>query len=243
MNSTINLLIITAIIYLLYQHICNNTIEKMTSEPSIREQINKEINNIYKADIQAMRNLSDISLKLQKDGLTIPGDLTVEGNINMTGGKSIKSTGRLHIAPEEMLYLLPKKGTVLAKEMGSTGNIKINGEVDVGTNLKVTDHIECKRLDIKSTAGTTHFNYDNKSKNYMRGTTNHLEGTTKIAKISVIKTAEHTPQKGLWGNWAAQKNCPTGEFITGIRTKNEGKQGNGDDSGMNGLKFTCSKIV
>ena len=237
MNDNIIYLIIIAIVYLMYQNICNNTIEKMTSESSIEEQVNKVISKIYKADIQAIRNLSYISLKLQNNGLTIPGDLTVEGNINMKDGKSIKSTGQLRIEPNKELYLLPKTGTVLAD------NIKINGEANVGTNLKVTDYIGCKRLDIKSTDGTTHFNYDNKSKNYIRGTTNQLDGITKISKISVRQTNEYTPQEGLWGSWAALKKCPTGEFITGIRTKNEGNQAGDDDTGMNGLKFTCSKIV
>jgi hypothetical protein len=237
MNDNIIYLIIIAIVYLMYQNICNNTIEKMTSESSIEEQVNKVISKIYKADIQAIRNLSYISLKLQNNGLTIPGDLTVEGNINMKDGKSIKSTGQLRIEPNKELYLLPKTGTVLAD------NIKINGEANVGTNLKVTDYIGCKRLDIKSTDGTTHFNYDNKSKNYIRGTRNQLDGTTNIGKISVRQTNEYTPQEGKWGDWAALKKCPTGEFITGIRTRNEGDQGSGDDTGMNGLRFTCSKIV
>ena len=240
MRDIIILIIIIAIIYLMYQNICNNNIEKMTSEPSFREQINEEISRIYKADIQAIRNLSDISKQLQAGSLTIPGDITIEGNINMKDGKSIKSTGQLKIEPNKELYLLPKTGTVLAD------NIKINGEANVGTNLKVTDYIGCKRLDIKSTDGTTHFNYDNKSKNYIRGTTNQLDGTTKISNISVIQTKEYTPTEGPWASssrYHGYAHCPSGEFITGINTKHEPNQGGGDDSGMNGLKFTCSKIV
>ena len=249
MNDNIIYLMIIAIVYLMYQNSCYNTIEKFAeNSQNISEQIKEQIEKIYKADVQAIRNLSDISKKLQVGSLTIPGNLTIEGDINMKGGKSIKSTGQLNIVPGKELYLLPKTGTVLAKEMGSTGNILISGKADVSTNLNVTnlnvtDHINCKRLDIISRVGTTHFNYINKSENYFRGTRNQLDGTTNIAKISVRKTAEHTPQEGIWGGWAAQKNCPTGEFITGIRTKNEGNQGSGDDSGMNGLKFTCSKIV
>ena len=46
------------------------------------DKITEQINRIYKADIQSIRNLSDVSKKLQDKGLTIPGDLTVEGKFN-----------------------------------------------------------------------------------------------------------------------------------------------------------------
>ena len=40
-----------------------------------------ETTQIYNADIQAIRNLAEISQKLQRGGITIPGNLTVKGNI------------------------------------------------------------------------------------------------------------------------------------------------------------------
>ena len=77
------IILISAFIYLKYENSCNkNSIEKManTNDTKIRDQIN----TIYKADVQAIRNLADISVKLQDSkGLTIPGDLTIEGNINL----------------------------------------------------------------------------------------------------------------------------------------------------------------
>ena len=54
----------------------------MTDTKDIPSQITEQINKIYKADIQSIRNLSDVSKKLQDKGLTIPGDLTVEGKFN-----------------------------------------------------------------------------------------------------------------------------------------------------------------
>ena len=77
----IGIIIVCTIIYLLYENLCNkNSIEKManTDDDKIRDQIN----SIYKADIQSIRNLADISKKLQDKGVTIPGDLTVEGKFN-----------------------------------------------------------------------------------------------------------------------------------------------------------------
>jgi hypothetical protein len=43
------------------------------------DQLNTSIKTIYQADIQAIRNLSDIALSLQKGGLTVPGNMSVTG--------------------------------------------------------------------------------------------------------------------------------------------------------------------
>jgi hypothetical protein len=40
------------------------------------------IYSTYKADVQAIKNLADTAAKLQAGGLTIPGNLTVSGNIS-----------------------------------------------------------------------------------------------------------------------------------------------------------------
>ena len=99
MNDNIIYLMIIAIVYLMYKISCYNTIEKFAeNSQNISEQIKEQIEKIYKADVQAIRNLSDISKKLQVGSLTIPGNLTIEGDINMKGGKSIKSTGQLQLA-------------------------------------------------------------------------------------------------------------------------------------------------
>lgn len=105
MNDNIIYLMIIAIVYLLYQNSCYNTTEKFAgNSQNISEQVNEQIGKIYKADIQSIRNLSDISKKLQEGTLTVPGDITIEGNINMKDGKSIKSTGVLNIVPKKGFY-------------------------------------------------------------------------------------------------------------------------------------------
>ena len=124
MRDNIILLLVIAIIYLLYQQICNNTIEKMASDTSSREQVKDEIRKIYKADIQAIQNLSEIAFKLQEGTLTVPGDITIKGNINMKGGKSIKSTGQLNI---------PSNINITGSISGNTIN-NINKKMSNNTN-------------------------------------------------------------------------------------------------------------
>ena len=75
-NPLLTFLIIVNI-YLLYKH-SSKSYEKMTDTDSINEKIRK----VYQADIESIRNLASVSKKLQEDGLTIPGDLTVDGKFN-----------------------------------------------------------------------------------------------------------------------------------------------------------------
>ena len=80
-QSKINIILIIAIAYLIFNSFYNKKcIEKMSDIND--NQINEKINRIYQADIQSIRNLTLVSQKLQKDGLTIPGNLKVEGKFN-----------------------------------------------------------------------------------------------------------------------------------------------------------------
>jgi len=52
---------------------------------NVSDDINAAINKIYKADVEAIRNLADLSKKIQTDGLTVAGNLTVKGTIKSEG--------------------------------------------------------------------------------------------------------------------------------------------------------------
>ena len=77
MENSIKIVIVLMLIFIVYRRLCNK-IEGMADTTNITEQINK----IYKADIQSIRNLEAISQKLQHGGLTVAGDLTVDGKFN-----------------------------------------------------------------------------------------------------------------------------------------------------------------
>ena len=83
--------LIIAIIYLLYKDRCNS-LEKMSNTNEIEDKINK----IYQADIQSIRNLSEVASTLQKEGLTIPGNLKVNGTFNyLPRGTIVAFTGKV----------------------------------------------------------------------------------------------------------------------------------------------------
>ena len=91
--------IIILILILLILQICTNVFlykksKKIENMSNVNTLTNK-IKEIYQADVQAIRSLSEISQKLQNGGLTIPGNLTVTGNINCkktVSGTSLTST-------------------------------------------------------------------------------------------------------------------------------------------------------
>ena len=58
---------------------------KKESMANVSNDINDAISRIYKADVEAIRNLADLSKKIQDGGLTVAGNLIVRGTIKSEG--------------------------------------------------------------------------------------------------------------------------------------------------------------
>ena len=66
-------------VFMFHQYWCKTTEPMVNTSVDIKEAISQ----IYLADVEAIRNLSEVASKLQKDGgLTIPGNLTIRGSFN-----------------------------------------------------------------------------------------------------------------------------------------------------------------
>ena len=76
-----NIILIGIIFVLIFhQYWCTSNKEPMTN---VSNEISAAISKIYKADVEAIRNLADLSKKIQdKNGLTVAGNLTVQGSFN-----------------------------------------------------------------------------------------------------------------------------------------------------------------
>ena len=48
---------------------------------------------------------------------------------------------------------------------------------------------------------------------------------------------------GYWGTWSYNFICPAGENVVGFKNRVESKQGEGDDTAMNGLRMYCAKSL
>ena len=107
-------------------------------------QIAEAINNKYKIDVDAIRNLSEVAKELQSEGLTIPGDLKVKGKLTVEKDASLEK------------------------------NLTVNNNANINNSLTVTDKTSSKRLVIRngeSVGGrhSTSFNHNNTGDNYIRG--------------------------------------------------------------------------
>ena len=112
-----------------------SNMNKKEMEKLIQSVVGKK----YLVDLEAIRNLSDVATKLQKGGLTIPGNLKIKGKLTVDKDAEVK---------------------------GGMKNLDIN-TLKVN-NLRVNDYAYAKRLDIKGKHGTTHFNHNNKGNTYLR---------------------------------------------------------------------------
>ena len=80
----------------LVQEAVNKKIESMADVGQLTEDRIKElIYQTYLMDVTAIKNLSDVAVKLQSGGLTIPGNLTVQGELNIQDAntKLVKGDG------------------------------------------------------------------------------------------------------------------------------------------------------
>ena len=63
--------------------------------------------------------------------LDINGNVGIDGNLTFNNISTITSNGRMHLNPSEILYLLPKSGVIIGKEWGGTGNLSIQGNLQL----------------------------------------------------------------------------------------------------------------
>lgn len=81
--------------------------------------------------------------------LDVAGSITLSGDINMSNAASIKSAGRMHIAGEEILYLLNKSGVIISKEWGGNGNLSVQGNSAFDGSVGIGTHDPTAKLEVK----------------------------------------------------------------------------------------------
>jgi hypothetical protein len=95
----------------------------------------------------------------------IVGDLRT--NILKGPGNENNQGGRLHLASEDRIYLLPKQGVHITKDWGASGNLDIGGSLNINNGGKPV----------------THFNFNDTNVNYIRGDTVFDSGKTRVKEL------------------------------------------------------------
>jgi hypothetical protein len=61
--------------------------------------------------------------------------LVVSGDVQLDPGRTLRSPGRLHVAGDELLYLLNRNGVIVSRAAGGNGNLLVEGEARVNDRL------------------------------------------------------------------------------------------------------------
>jgi hypothetical protein len=146
------ILICVLFIFMFHQYWCASSVDKSIrrnqdkkteSMSNISNDIKEAVRQQYVADVEAIRNLSEIATKLQKEGLTIPGNLIVTGTITSNG--QIKSNGEI----SNNNYSLSS----------------LNGKID-NINSSLSTNINNQANSIKSTLSTNYSDLERKINEY-----------------------------------------------------------------------------
>ena len=154
-----------------------NNLERFTQELTL-DKFKKIISEKYKVDIGAIRNLSQVADSLQSEGLTIPGDLKVTGNLTVEKDtsfmenlyvKDYTSSKRLDVRNSESVAgrgwthfnhdntgnnyirgnLIQDQGdNTVNGNITSSGNVHATGNMTTNSNLTVAEKGTFKRVDI-----------------------------------------------------------------------------------------------
>lgn len=109
------------------------------------EQVKKLIYDIYKIDVNSIKNLSEIATKLQAGSLTIPGNLTVTGSIT-SKGELIVDNSNLFLGKkdkDQWIFHAPTddRGSLFISRVQRDGTINWNNGLNLLTSPDGTQNI------------------------------------------------------------------------------------------------------
>ena len=89
-------IVLGIIIYHIYM---SYRVENMTDTSNVSEQIKQAVKEVYLADVEAIRNLSEVATKLQAGGLTVPGTQFILEKLSVgpNDNKTVQPFEKLHI--------------------------------------------------------------------------------------------------------------------------------------------------
>ena len=150
------LVIISVFIFHLYW-ICINKIEPMANlDDTQKTEVKQLIYDTYKIDVAAIKNLSDISTKLQAGGLIVPGNILVQGTTTLVGttnlqgplftdhsiphpdtkdGAIYRADGQMTIASDDLIRFRSSTNKANTIEMNvNDGHLNLNGKLKESGN-------------------------------------------------------------------------------------------------------------
>jgi microcystin-dependent protein len=133
-------LIFFAILFVFIFHQYWHKRKEDMSDTLTMTQVISAIKQYYVADVESIRNLSNIATQLQSGGLTIPGDLTVKGNIKTPANLTV--SGAFNMIPKGTIFAfnsdIVPEGWALCD--GKEGRPNLMGRFLVGYSIDKEDY-------------------------------------------------------------------------------------------------------
>jgi hypothetical protein len=212
MEISNNFILIILILFFLYFSWQINYLKNEHFSASISDNINK----IYQADIQSIRNLSSIATSLQTGGVTVPGNLTISDNLTT---KSLTT---------------------------SDGNLNVNNDYTItsNTDLRITSALgKTLYLNNDKTSGDVHFNAGSPNSNIIIDNGKLVTPSLEISGAGGIVgkgTSGSDRLVRIWDNLSVNNNLNVNTVNTGsLNIANSG----GNITGINGNAINIPGII
>ena len=212
MEISNNFILIILILFFLYFSWQINYLKNEHFSASISDEINK----IYQADIQAIRNLSSIAASLQAGVFTVPSNLTISENLTT---KSLTTIG---------------------------GNLNVNNDYTItsNTDLRVTSALgKTLYLNNDKTSGDVHFNAGSPNSNIIIDNGKLVTPSLEISGAGGIVgkgTSGSDRLVRIWDNLSVNNNLNVNTINTGsLNIANSG----GNITGINGNAIIIPGII
>ncbi len=142
--------IVVAYIFVLYK------VESMADVGNL-DQIKEAVKQVYLADVEAIRNLSNVASQLQASGLTVPAHMNIKGRMNLGSdanakdfpdwlGLSVENPGDAHIRlktkgdENKNVYVINRDGNLRVNTHGIGDMFGVNRDGHT-YNLHLGDHV------------------------------------------------------------------------------------------------------
>jgi hypothetical protein len=163
-NKYIIILVIIGFIFIFHLYWIKPSREDMANlDDTQKMDVKQLIYDTYKIDVTAIKNLSEIATKLQANGITLPGNMQVQGETTLKGntilngpiftdhniahpdtknGAIYRSDGQLTIAADNLIRFRSTTNKSNTIEMNvNDGSIVINGDLTVKGKINVKNDL------------------------------------------------------------------------------------------------------
>ena len=162
-----SIILVILIIFMFHQYWRESNVARSTrqsrsgcKEPmaDVSNDIKEAVKQVYLADVEAIRNLSEVATKLQAGGYTVAGDLTVKGQIisekKINGLTLSELNNKIDSVNSSLTGSINSVNSNLTNQVNSI-NSQLSNKISNNSNISLEDNLNPKFLIATAQGGTT----------------------------------------------------------------------------------------